>query len=65
MDCGVNTVITKRRYPNKIITCAKTAHQPFRKKADKDLPHPALTYLYNTEINQVDREDQRRATYPV
>ena len=51
MDCGVNTVVTKRRYPNKIATCAKTAHQPFKEKTEKNLPYPALTYLYNTEIN--------------
>ena len=51
MDCGVDTVVTKRKYLNEIATCAKTARQPFREEAEKDLPHPAFTYLYNTEMN--------------
>ena len=51
IDCGVDTIITKRKYPNKIAKYAKIAHQPFKKEAKKDLPYLALTYLYNTEIN--------------
>ena len=51
MDCGVDTIITKRRYLFKIATYTKIAYQPFREKAKKDLPYLALTYLYNTEIN--------------
>ena len=51
MDYGVNTVITKRKYPNKITTYAKTAYQLFRKEAKKDLFYLAFIYLYNTEIN--------------
>ena len=57
MDCGGDTVVTKRRRPNKIANYAKTARQPFKKEAEKNFSHPALTYLYNTEINQVDRKD--------
>ena len=52
-----NTVITKRRRPNKIATCAKTARKLFRDLAKKDLPCLALTYLYNIEINAVDKGD--------
>ena len=51
MDCGVDTVVIKRRCPNKIATCAKIAHQLFEEKAEKDLSRPALTYLYNIEMN--------------
>ena len=51
MNYGVDTIVTKRRYPNKIANCAKIAYQPFKKKAKKDLSCPALTYLYNIEIN--------------
>ena len=65
MDCGVDTVITKRRRPNETAIYAKTVRQPFGEEAEKDLPRPALTYLYNTEMNQVDRGDQRRAAYLV
>ena len=51
MDCGVNTIVTKRRRPNKIAKCAKTARQPFKEEAKKNLFYSALIYLYNTEIN--------------
>ena len=53
-----NTVITKRRRPNEIITCAKTARKPFEDLSEKDLHHLALTYLYNIEMNGVDKGDQ-------
>ena len=65
MDCGVDTVYTKRRRPNETATCAKTARQPFGDQPEKVLPRPALTYFYNIEMNQVDRGDQIRATYPI
>ena len=65
MDCGVDTVITGRKRPNETTTCAKTALVPFSNQAKADLPCPTLTYLYNTEMNQVDRGDQRRAAYPI
>ena len=51
MDCGVDTVVTKKRSPNKTAICAKTARQLFKKKAKKNLSYSALTYLYNIEIN--------------
>ena len=51
MDCGVDTVVTKKRRPNKTAICAKTARQLFKKKAKKNLSYSALTYLYNIEIN--------------
>ena len=65
MDSGVDTVITKRRRPNEIATCAKTARIPFGDMPEKDLPCPVLTYLYNMEMNQVDQGDQRRAKYQI
>ena len=51
MDCGVDTVVTKRRHLNEIIICAKTACQLFKEKVKKDLSYLAFTYLYNIEIN--------------
>ena len=54
-----NTVITKRRHPNKITTCAKIAYKLFRDLTKKDLSCLALTYLYNIEINVVNKGDQR------
>ena len=63
VDSGINTVITKRRRPNKTAICAKTARVPFRNQPIKDLLRPTLTYLYNMEMNQVNRGDQIRATY--
>ena len=65
MDYGVDTVYTKRRRPNETATCAKTARQPFRDQPEKVLPRPALIYFYNIKMNQVDRGDQMRATYPI
>ena len=62
---GVDTAYTKRRRPNETATCAKTARQPFGDQPEKILPRPALTYFYNIEMNQVDRGDQIRATYPI
>ena len=53
MDYGVNTIYTKRRRPNEITTCAKTACQPFGDQPKKVLSQPALTYFCNIEINQV------------
>ena len=52
-----NTVITKRRRPNKIIICAKIACKPFGDLSKKNFSHLALTYLYNIEINVVNKED--------
>ena len=60
-----NTVITKRRRPNETATCAKTARKPFEDLPEKDLPRPALTYLYNIEMNGVDKGDQKRAAYQI
>ena len=57
MDSGVNTVITKRRRLNKTAICAKTAHKSFKDLSKKNLPRLALTYLYNIEKNQVNKED--------
>ena len=65
MDSCIETVVTKRRRPNETTTCAKTARIPFGNLPVKDLPHPVLTYLYNMEMNQVDRGDQRRANYQI
>ena len=65
MDSGVDTIITKRRCPNETATCAKTGRVPFGDQAEKTLPRPTLTYHYNTEMNQVDQGDQKRASYPV
>ena len=65
MDPVNDTVITKRRRPNETTICAKTARKPFKDLPEKDLPRPALTYLYNIEMNTVDKEDQRRAAYQI
>ena len=65
MDPVDGTVTTKRRRPNETATCAKTARKPFGDLPEKDLPRPALTYLYNIEMNAVDRGDQRRAAYQI
>ena len=54
-----NTIIIKRRHPNKITICAKIAYKLFRDLAKKNLPCLALTYLYNIEINAVNKGDQR------
>ena len=37
MDCGVDTIITKRRQPNKTTICAKTARRAFGDLPVKDL----------------------------
>ena len=63
MDSGINTVITKRRRPNKTTTCAKIAQVPFKDQAKKNFPCLALTYFYNIEMNQFNKEDQIRANY--
>ena len=65
MDCGVDTVITKRRRPNETATCAKTARKAFGDLPVKELPRPALTYHYNIDMNGVNRGDQMRASYPI
>ena len=57
MDCGVNTVITKKRRPNKTTMCAKIARKAFGDLPIKKLPRPALTYYYNIDINRVNKED--------
>ena len=38
IDCGVDTIITKRRQPNKITICAITAHRAFGDLLIKNLP---------------------------
>ena len=63
MDYGVNTVITKRQHPNKTTTYTKIARKVFSNLFMKELSRPALTYYYNININKVNREDQRRASY--
>ena len=65
MDPVDGTITTKRRRPNETTICAKTAYKPFEDFSKKDLSYPALTYLYNIEINAVDRENQRRAAYQI
>ena len=57
MDCGINTIITKRRYPNKITICAKIAYRAFNYLPIKELPRPALIYHYNMDISAVNREN--------
>ena len=57
MDCGVDTIITKRRHPNKTTIYAKTARRVFDDLPIKELPQPALIFHYNIDINEVDRED--------
>ena len=65
MDSGVDTTVTKRRRPNETATCATTGYVPFENQSEKYLPRPTLTYHYNMDMNQVDRGDQKRASYPV
>ena len=57
MDCGVDTIITKRRYLNKITIYIKTARRAFSNLFIKELPRPTLTYYYNIDINEVNKED--------
>ena len=57
MDPVDNTVITKRRRPNKITICAKIARKLFEDLLKKDFPCLALTYLYNIKINVVNKKD--------
>ena len=57
MDCGVNTIITKRRRPNKITICAKINHRAFGYVFIKKLSRPALTYYYNIDMSAVNRGD--------
>ena len=63
MDYGVDTIITKRRRPNKTAIYANIACRAFDDLSIKELPRPALTFHYNIDINGVDRGDQRRASY--
>ena len=65
MDCGVDTVIINRRYPNETIICAKIARKAFGDLHIKELSRPALTYHYNVDMNGVNRGDQMRASYPI
>ena len=63
IDYGINTIITKRRHPNKIIICAKITYKVFGDLPIKELPRPAFIYYYNININRVNKEDQIRAFY--
>ena len=65
MDSCIETVITKRRRPNKIAIYAKITQIPFGNLPIKDLPYPVLTYLYNIKINRVNKDNQRRANYQI
>ena len=65
MDCGVNTIITKRRYPSKITICAKITRRVFDNLSIKKLLRPTFTYYYNININGVNRGNQIKAFYPV
>ena len=65
MDYGVNTVITKRRRPNKIIICTKIVCKTFNNLLIKEILRPALTYYYNININRIKKENQIRASYPI
>ena len=65
MDCGVDTVITKKRYPNKTTMYAKITCKAFGDLRIKKLSQPALTYHYNININRVNKKDQIRASYPI
>ena len=60
-----NTVITKRRRPNETTIYAKIAYKLFEDLLEKDLPYLALTYLYNIEINAVNKKDQRQVAYQI
>ena len=62
---GEEEVITKRRRPKETAVCAKTGRQPFRNQTVKELPRPKLTWLYNMLMNQVNRGDAIRASYPI
>ena len=64
MDPVDNTVITKRRHPNKTIICAKTAYKPFKDLSKKIFSYPALTYLYNIEINVVNKKKSETSSLP-
>ena len=57
MDCGVDTIITKRRYSNKTTIYVKIACRAFGYLSIKKLPRPALIYHYNIDISAIDRED--------
>ena len=57
MDCGVDTIINKRRRPNKIIIYTKIAYRVFSYLPIKKLPRPALIYYYNIDISAVNREN--------
>ena len=59
MDPVDSTIITNRRRPNKITICTKIAYKLFKDLPKKNLSCPALTYLYNIEINAVNKEDQK------
>ena len=65
MDCGVDTIITKRRYPNKTTTYIKIARRAFSYLPIKELPRLTLTYYYNINMSTVNRENQIRASYPI
>ena len=65
MDDPHGETETMRRRPNKTASCAKTARVAFGELAQKLLPRPTMTYLYNYLMNMVDRGDQRRANYPI
>ena len=52
-----NTIITKRRRPNKIIIYTKIAHKLFKNLSEKDLPYLIFTYFYNIEINIINKKD--------
>ena len=65
MEDGTETIITQRRRPNTSMKHAKTARVPFGNEPVKDLPRPLLTFKYNKLMNQVDRGDQRRASFPI
>ena len=51
MDSCIDTVITMRKRPDKIVICAKIAQIPFKNLPIKDLPRLVLIYLYNMKIN--------------
>ena len=63
MDPVDDTIITKSRRPIKIIICAKTAHKLF-KNLPKNFFHLALTYLYNIEINVVNKKKSETSSLP-
>ena len=55
IDCGVDTIITKRRCLNEIIIYTKIARKAFGDLSIKEPSRPALTYYYNMDINGVNR----------